>query len=125
MATEINNNPNPKCSIISLGDNGNVLSDIPLSIAVYSYTFFYMLIFITDSPYFEFFVNHNKILLLSHVLQSMTEMYVDDIIAVCMDKDLASDLVTAKGVCTRLLGLMAVANDKTEWGIGWMSWDMS
>ena len=54
---------------------------------------------------------------LSHVLQSMTEMYVNDIIAVCMDKDLASDLVTAKGVCTRLLGLMAVANDKTEWGI--------
>ena len=98
VATEINNNPNPKCSIISLGDNGNVLSDIPLSIAVYSYTFFYMLIFITDSPYFEFFVNHNKILLLSHVLQSMTEMYVDDIIAVCRDKDLASDLVTAKGV---------------------------
>ena len=38
---------------------------------------------------------------LSHVLQSMTEMYVDDIIAVCMDKDLSSDLITAKGVCTR------------------------
>ena len=47
----------------------------------------------------------------------MTEMYVDDIIAVCMDKDLASDLITAKGVCTRLLGPMAVADDKTEWGI--------
>ena len=38
--------PNSKCSIISLGDNGNLLSAIPLSIAVYSYTFFYMLIFI-------------------------------------------------------------------------------
>lgn len=37
---------NEKCSIISLGNDGNVLSKIPLSIAVYSYTFFYMLIFI-------------------------------------------------------------------------------
>lgn len=37
---------NPKCSIISLGNDGNVLSSIPLSIAVYSYTFFYMLVFI-------------------------------------------------------------------------------
>ena len=46
----------------------------------------------------------------------MTEMYVDDIIAVCMDKDLASELVTAKGVCTRLLGPTVVADDKTEWG---------
>lgn len=40
--------PNPKCSVISLGDNGNVLSKIPLSIAVYSYTFFYLFIFILN-----------------------------------------------------------------------------
>lgn len=40
--------PNPKCSVISLGDNGNVLSTIPLSIAVYSYTFFYLFIFILN-----------------------------------------------------------------------------
>ena len=40
--------PNPKCSIISLGENGSVLSAIPLSIAVYSYTFFYLLIFILN-----------------------------------------------------------------------------
>jgi hypothetical protein len=39
-------NPDPKCSTISLGDGGKPLSAIPLSIAVYSYTFFYMLIFI-------------------------------------------------------------------------------
>jgi hypothetical protein len=38
--------PNEKCNIISLGDGGNILSAIPLSIAIYSYTFFYMLIFI-------------------------------------------------------------------------------
>jgi hypothetical protein len=40
--------PNPKCSVISLGDNGTVLSAIPLSIAVYSYTFFYLFIFILN-----------------------------------------------------------------------------
>ena len=38
--------PDGRCSIISLGDGGNLLSSIPLSVAVYSYTFFYMLIFI-------------------------------------------------------------------------------
>ena len=37
---------NAKCNIISLGENGQLLSVIPLSVAVYSYTFFYMLIFI-------------------------------------------------------------------------------
>ena len=40
--------PSPKCSVISLGENGNVLSNIPLSIAVYSYTFFYLFIFILN-----------------------------------------------------------------------------
>ena len=43
---EIEHIANAKCSIISLGNDGNVLSTIPLSIAVYSYTFFYMLVFI-------------------------------------------------------------------------------
>lgn len=42
------NIPNPKCSVISLGEGGNVLSNIPLSIAVYSYTFFYLFIFILN-----------------------------------------------------------------------------
>ena len=40
--------PSPKCSVISLGENGSVLSNIPLSIAVYSYTFFYLFIFILN-----------------------------------------------------------------------------
>ena len=40
----------------------------------------------------------------------LIHVYIDDIIAVCLDKDLALDLLTAKGVCMRLLG-------KTEWGI--------
>ena len=35
-----------KCSIISLGANGNLLFKTPLSLAVYCYTFFYLLIFI-------------------------------------------------------------------------------
>ena len=39
---------NPKCSVISLGEGGNLLSNIPLSIAVYSYTFFYLFIFILN-----------------------------------------------------------------------------
>lgn len=39
--------PHPKCTMISLGENGN-LSAIPLSIGVYSYTFFYLLIFILN-----------------------------------------------------------------------------
>ena len=43
---EIEHIANAKCSIISLGNDGNLLSAIPLSVAVYSYTFFYMLIFI-------------------------------------------------------------------------------
>jgi len=37
-----------KCKIITLGSNGGLLSNIPLSIGVYSYTFFYMLIFILN-----------------------------------------------------------------------------
>jgi hypothetical protein len=41
-----NSIPDAKCNTITLGDNGSILSSIPLSIATYSYTFFYMLIFI-------------------------------------------------------------------------------
>lgn len=37
-----------KCSIISLGNDGEILSNTPLSIGVYSFTFFYMLIFILN-----------------------------------------------------------------------------
>ena len=40
----------------------------------------------------------------------MTEMYVDDIIAVCLNKDLALDLITAKRVYTRLPGPTAVVD---------------
>lgn len=48
LITPSNDNtiPDAKCSTITLGDNGSILSSIPLSIATYSYTFFYMLIFI-------------------------------------------------------------------------------
>ena len=53
---------------------------------------------------------------LSHSLRSSIEMYVDDIIGVCFEEDLAEDLVRARGVCTDLLGSSAVADDKTEWG---------
>ena len=37
---------NAKCNIISLGNEGSPLSEIPLSIAVYTYTFMYLLMFI-------------------------------------------------------------------------------
>lgn len=36
---------NAKCNIISLGNQGTLLSQIPLSIAVYTYTFIYLLMF--------------------------------------------------------------------------------
>ena len=51
---------------------------------------------------------------LTHILQSC--VYVDDIIGVCFDKDLRSDLVHSRRVCTDLLGPTAVAVDKTGWG---------
>ena len=53
---------------------------------------------------------------LSRSLRSSIEMYVDDIIGVCFEEDLAEDLVCAREVCTDLLGSSAVADDKTEWG---------
>ena len=53
---------------------------------------------------------------LDHLLRSLIDMYVDDIIGVCLIKDLESDLAEARRVCTSLLGSKAVADDKTEWG---------
>lgn len=53
---------------------------------------------------------------LSHCLQSSTIMYVDDIIGVCMDDDVADDLRRTRDICTGLLGPTAVADDKTEIG---------
>lgn len=43
-------------------------------------------------------------------------MYVDDIIGVCLAKDLDSEVQCAKTVCTKLLGPTAVAEEKTETG---------
>ena len=43
-------------------------------------------------------------------------MYVDDILGVCMLKDLESDLLLTCETCTDLLGPTAVADDKTETG---------
>ena len=53
---------------------------------------------------------------LSHILKSSVEMYVDDIIGVCFQDDIAEDLERTKAVCTDLLGSLAVADDKTEMG---------
>lgn len=38
--------PDARCQTITLGNNGQLLSSVPLSITTYSYTFFYLLIFI-------------------------------------------------------------------------------
>ena len=53
---------------------------------------------------------------LKHRLESATIMYVDDIVGVCMLKDLESDLSLTRDTCTNLLGPTAVADDKTETG---------
>ena len=47
-------------------------------------------------------------------LQSRTVMYVDDIIGVGFEKDIAADLALTRAICTTLLGSSAVADDKTE-----------
>jgi hypothetical protein len=44
----VHDNKNPKCNVISLGLNGEYISKIPLNLVVYSYTFFYLLIFILN-----------------------------------------------------------------------------
>lgn len=49
-------------------------------------------------------------------LSSSTEMYVDDVICVCFESDLASDMALAKDICTSLLGPNAVADEKSETG---------
>jgi hypothetical protein len=41
---------NAKCNVISLGENGRLLSQIPLSVCVYAYTFFYLSMFLVGSP---------------------------------------------------------------------------
>jgi hypothetical protein len=41
---------NAKCNVISLGENGRMLSQIPLSVCVYAYTFFYLLMFLVGTP---------------------------------------------------------------------------
>ena len=53
---------------------------------------------------------------LAGALHSATQMYVDDMIGVCMASYLDEDLATFADICTRLLGPDAVAEDKTEQG---------
>ena len=52
----------------------------------------------------------------AQALRSSTEMYVDDVIGVCFQSDLASDMELAKTICTSLLGPKAVADEKSETG---------
>jgi hypothetical protein len=54
---------------------------------------------------------------LQHALRSRTVMYVDDLMGVCIKEDLEADLITARGICTSLLGPGSVADDKTESGV--------
>lgn len=53
---------------------------------------------------------------LKYALKSSTLMYVDDIIGVCLAKDVVADLRLTRDICTSLLGSSAVADDKTEIG---------
>jgi hypothetical protein len=51
-------------------------------------------------------------------------MYTDDMIGVCLRRDIEVDLATTRSLCIRLLGDNAVEDEKTEWGrrltvIGW------
>jgi hypothetical protein len=54
---------------------------------------------------------------LQHALRSRTVMYVDDVMGVCFADDLEADLLTARDICTSLLGPGSVADDKTESGV--------
>ena len=47
-------------------------------------------------------------------LRSRTVMYVDDIIGIGFEADIAADLALTRTICTTLLGPDAVADDKTE-----------
>jgi hypothetical protein len=44
-------------------------------------------------------------------------MYVDDVMGVCFADELEADLVTARDICTSLLGPGSVADDTTESGV--------
>ena len=58
------NEKNPKCRTITIGDNGEYISNIPLNLTVYSFTFFYLLIFIfnlANSDSSEGILNSSKI----------------------------------------------------------------
>jgi hypothetical protein len=54
---------------------------------------------------------------LRHALRSHTVMHVDDVMGVCFADELEADLVTARDICTSLLGPGSVADDKTESGV--------
>ena len=43
-------------------------------------------------------------------------MYVDDIMGVCLRKDLTHDMKTARSICADLLGPDAIADDKSKSG---------
>lgn len=45
---DIDTERNPRCNIITLGENGNYISNIPLNLMVYSFSFGYLLIFILN-----------------------------------------------------------------------------
>jgi hypothetical protein len=53
---------------------------------------------------------------LKFVLLGVNCMHVDDIMGCRLRKHLEHDLKAAEEVCTDLLGLNAIAKDKTEWG---------
>jgi hypothetical protein len=52
-----------------------------------------------------------------HALRSSTVMYVDDIMGVCFEADLETDIALAKDICTGFLGPGSVADDKMEFGV--------
>ena len=46
--TTIGELPNPRCNVITLGDDGGIVSSLPLSITVYSYTLLYLVVFMLN-----------------------------------------------------------------------------
>jgi hypothetical protein len=53
---------------------------------------------------------------MNHKLRGSVMMYVDDIMGVCLRKDLTHDMTKARSICTDLLGPKAVADDKSKSG---------
>ena len=53
---------------------------------------------------------------MKHALAGKALMYVDDLVGVCLRKDIAANLTDARKIITQLLGSNAVADDKTERG---------